>query len=154
MKLDVLSNRFTNWLRSKGKSSSMPEEAPLDQARLWAEQQRLTQRLVHGCAFTLLALLAWSAIATVPQAAHGEARVVPSQRLQVVQAVDGGVINAVYVREGQQVKAGDTLIVVESMKMEFSITAPHDATVHKLLCREGAPVAAGQDVLVLVEATV
>ena len=60
----------------------------------------------------------------------------------------------VAVREGQQVKAGDTLIVVESMKMEFSITAPHDATVHKLLCREGAPVAAGQDVLVLVEATV
>ena len=59
----------------------------------------------------------------------------------------------VAVREGQQVKAGETLIVVESMKMEFSITAPHDATVHKLLCREGAPVAAGQDVLVLVELT-
>ena len=121
MKLDVLSNRFTNWLRSKGKSSSMPEEAPLDQARLWAEQQRLTQRLVNGCAFTLLALLAWSAIATVPQAAHGEARVVPSQRLQVVQAVDGGVINAVYVREGQQVKAGDKLVQIDITRFSSSL---------------------------------
>ena len=57
----------------------------------------------------------------------------------------------VAVREGQHVKAGDTLIVVESMKMEFSIPAPHDAIVHKLLCREGAPVAAGQDVLILID---
>jgi membrane fusion protein, adhesin transport system len=121
MKLDVLSNRLRNWLRAKGKSSSMPNEAPLDQARLWAEQQRLTQRLVHGCAFTLLALLAWSAIATVPQAAHGEARVVPSQRLQVVQAVDGGVINAVYVREGQQVKAGDKLVQIDITRFSSSL---------------------------------
>ena len=56
----------------------------------------------------------------------------------------------VLVSEGQRVAAGDVLLVVESMKMEFSVLAPQDATVHRLMCREGAPVAAGQDVLVLV----
>ncbi len=62
-----------------------------------------------------------------------------------------GSVWKVGVTEGQQVKAGDVLLVIESMKMEFNVLAPADATVHKLLCREGAPVAAGQDVLVLVE---
>jgi urea carboxylase len=54
------------------------------------------------------------------------------------------------VKQGDTVKAGDVLIIVESMKMEFNVLAPFDATVHQLLCREGAPVAAGQEVLVLI----
>ncbi|MEZ5665004.1 MAG: urea carboxylase [Burkholderiaceae bacterium] len=61
-----------------------------------------------------------------------------------------GSVWKVLVNEGQQVQAGDVLLVVESMKMEFNVLAPADATVHRLMCREGAPVAAGQDVLVLV----
>ncbi len=69
----------------------------------------------------------------------------------VASSVPGSVWQ-VLVSEGQQVQAGDVLMVVESMKMEFSVLAPATATVHRLMCREGAPVAAGQDVLVLVEA--
>ncbi|MEH6997594.1 MAG: HlyD family type I secretion periplasmic adaptor subunit [Limnobacter sp.] len=114
-------NTFKTWLFERGDQQPMPAEAPLDQSRLWAEQQKLTERLVRGCAFTLLALLAWSAIATVPQAAHGEARVVPSQRLQVIQAVDGGVINEVYVREGQLVKAGDKLVQIDITRFSSSL---------------------------------
>lgn len=114
-------NTFKTWLFERGDQQPLPAEAPLDQSRLWTEQQKLTERLVRGCAFTLLALLAWSAIATVPQAAHGEARVVPSQRLQVIQAVDGGVINEVYVREGQLVKAGDKLVQIDITRFSSSL---------------------------------
>lgn len=56
----------------------------------------------------------------------------------------------VAVTEGQQVQAGDVLLVIESMKMEFSLIAPAAATVHRLMCTKGATVAAGQNVLVLV----
>jgi urea carboxylase len=59
----------------------------------------------------------------------------------------------VAVSEGQQVSEGDVLLVIESMKMEFSVLAPADGTIHKLLCAQGSPVAAGQNVLVLVEET-
>jgi urea carboxylase len=55
----------------------------------------------------------------------------------------------VQVKSGQQVKAGDTLVIVESMKMEFNLLAPEDGEVLQVLCREGGPVSAGQDVLVL-----
>ncbi|MCR2746877.1 HlyD family type I secretion periplasmic adaptor subunit [Limnobacter parvus] len=121
MKIKPKLKQVKNWFMGRSGEYHMPAEASLDQSRLWAEQQVLTKRLVHCCAFTLLALLAWSAIATVPQAAHGEARVVPSQRLQVIQAVDGGIINDVFVREGQLVKAGDKLVQIDITRFSSSL---------------------------------
>ena len=121
MKIQHHAQRIVDWLAGRNEEHHMPATAGLDQSRLWYEQQVLTKRLVHGCALTLLALLAWSAIATVPQAAHGEARVVPSQRLQVIQAVDGGVINQVFVREGQLVKAGDKLVQIDITRFSSSL---------------------------------
>ena len=55
------------------------------------------------------------------------------------------------VSEGTRVAAGAVLAIIESMKMEISVTAPCAGRVHKLFCREGGAVAAGQDLLVLVE---
>ena len=55
------------------------------------------------------------------------------------------------VSEGTRVAAGAVLAIIESMKMEISVTAPCAGRVYKLFCREGSPVAAGQDLLVMVE---
>jgi urea carboxylase len=60
----------------------------------------------------------------------------------------------VAVSVGQQVQAGDELLVIESMKMEFNLLAPANATVHSLMCAQGGSVAAGQNVLVLIDETV
>jgi urea carboxylase len=56
------------------------------------------------------------------------------------------------VGEGDHVAAGDTLLVVESMKMEFAVTAPCDGTVWRVACAEGAPVGAGQQAVVILPA--
>jgi urea carboxylase len=66
----------------------------------------------------------------------------------VVSQVSGGVWS-VLVRAGAMVKAGDALLVVESMKMEITVHAPCDGLVHEVLCIEGQSVSAGQ-ALVLV----
>lgn len=50
------------------------------------------------------------------------------------------------------VRAGDTLVILEAMKMEQQITAPRDGIVTGLLCKEGDQVAAGQELVVLQEA--
>lgn len=53
------------------------------------------------------------------------------------------------VKEGQQVERGQTLCILESMKMEIEITAPERGTVEELLRTEGQPVAAGQALTIM-----
>jgi len=54
----------------------------------------------------------------------------------------------VAVGAGQMVKAGDTLVIVESMKMEMLVTAPTDGLVVEMRCAEGRAVATGQTLVV------
>ena len=117
------------WIRNKIQAQSWLQDkevqpiSELDilQARDLAHGQVLAKRLIQICCATLLCLLVWAAIAKVPQAAHGEARVITSQRLQVVQAVDGGIITDVLVQEGQLVKAGQTLLQIDTTRFSSSL---------------------------------
>ncbi|MDD1015129.1 acetyl/propionyl/methylcrotonyl-CoA carboxylase subunit alpha [Pseudomonas rubra] len=59
-----------------------------------------------------------------------------------------GNIVRVLVEVGQAVEAGTQLVVLEAMKMEHSIRAPHAGTVKALFCQEGEMVSEG---VVLVE---
>ncbi|MBU2158005.1 MAG: acetyl/propionyl/methylcrotonyl-CoA carboxylase subunit alpha [Gammaproteobacteria bacterium] len=54
-----------------------------------------------------------------------------------------GSIVRVLVEAGQQVEAGTALVVLEAMKMEHSIRAPHAGTVKALYCSEGEMVSEG-----------
>jgi acetyl-CoA carboxylase biotin carboxyl carrier protein len=49
---------------------------------------------------------------------------------------------------GQTVSAGDTLVILESMKMEMPVEATAGGTVKEIRCQEGQPVNEG-DVLVV-----
>lgn len=61
-----------------------------------------------------------------------------------------GNVFKVLVKAGQQVSAGDVLIVVEAMKMETDIKAEHDGKVVSVEASEGDSIAAG-DTLLTVE---
>ena len=50
-------------------------------------------------------------------------------------------------RDGEAVQRGDLLMVLESMKMELAITAPHDGIVDGLSLRVGDKIARGQALL-------
>jgi 3-methylcrotonyl-CoA carboxylase alpha subunit len=50
---------------------------------------------------------------------------------------------AINVAPGQEVKTGDVLIVLEAMKMELAVTAPHDARVQHIGCKVGELVQPG-----------
>ena len=54
-----------------------------------------------------------------------------------------GTILAVNVKDGQAVKSGDVLMVLEAMKMENEILAPCDGTVSGVAVAKGATVETG-----------
>lgn len=67
----------------------------------------------------------------------------------VVTAPMPGNINAVKVSVGDQVKAGDGLVILEAMKMENEITAPVDGVIKEVKVQKGQTVNNG-DVLVVI----
>ena len=60
-----------------------------------------------------------------------------------------GVILRVEVSQGQAVKSGQLLLVMEAMKMENEILAPRDGTVAQILVQKGATVDTGAPLLIL-----
>ena len=62
-----------------------------------------------------------------------------------------GVVLQVMVAVGDRVSAGDKLIVLESMKMEIVVSAPHAGIVDAIFCAEGQNVDGGQHLIVLKE---
>jgi oxaloacetate decarboxylase alpha subunit len=77
--------------------------------------------------------------------ASGGAAVPAAVGGMVIPAPVAGTIIRYAVDEGAQVKAGDTVIIIESMKMELDIKATHDGKVH-FLAAAGTQVAAQQPV--------
>ena len=55
-----------------------------------------------------------------------------------------GTILKVNVKEGDTVKAGDSVVILEAMKMENDITAPRNGVVKKLFVNEKQTVAKGE----------
>ena len=62
--------------------------------------------------------------------------------VKVSAAVPGKVVKIV-ASVGQSVKAGDSVVIVESMKMEIPVVAPQDGTIASIDVAEGAAVENG-----------
>ena len=74
-----------------------------------------------------------------PKAEAPKPAAAPAAGLQVKSPLPGSVIK-VLVSEGQAVKKGDTLLTLESMKMENAIMAEQDGTVKQLAVTPGQNV--------------
>jgi len=68
---------------------------------------------------------------------------------QALSAPMPSTVIAVRVKAGDQVRSGDTVILLEAMKMELPIRAPSDGVVAAVHCREGELVQADVPLLEL-----
>ena len=60
-----------------------------------------------------------------------------------------GTVWQVKAKSGDRVEPGDTLVVIESMKMEIPVLAEDGGTVQEILVKEKDPVAEGQVVAII-----
>jgi membrane fusion protein, adhesin transport system len=74
------------------------------------------QTIVRAALAVTALLLVWAALAHVDEVTRGDARVIPSRQLQVVQSLDGGIVSEIKVREGEIVEAGQLLLRVEETR--------------------------------------
>jgi len=57
-----------------------------------------------------------------------------------------GKVFKIVAAEGDAVKSGDTLVILEAMKMEIPVVAPADGTVSSIVVSEGEDLASGATV--------
>ena len=67
---------------------------------------------------------------------------------QVVSPMPGTIVK-MNVKAGDSIKGGEVLAVLEAMKMENEIMAPHDAKIVQVLVETGAKVDTGTPIIVL-----
>ncbi|MEM9731882.1 MAG: HlyD family type I secretion periplasmic adaptor subunit [Pseudomonadota bacterium] len=67
------------------------------------------------------ALIAWAAWFEIEEVTTGLGRVIPSSQVQVIQTLEGGIVQAIEVKEGETVEAGATLIQIDDTGFSSSL---------------------------------
>lgn len=97
--------------------------------------------LISSCAM-LLALLVWAHFAILDEVKRGEGKVIPARQIQVVQSLEGGIIDQILVNEGDMVQQGQTLMRINDTKFasEFGEVRERRAAVAARVARLAAEV--------------
>lgn len=73
-------------------------------------------RLLLAIALGLAAFVAWAATYKIEETARATGRVIPSQQVQIVQSLEGGIVRNIAVAEGDVVAQGDVLMQIDDTR--------------------------------------
>ncbi|MBP0944110.1 HlyD family type I secretion periplasmic adaptor subunit [Pseudomonas sp. 20GA0068] len=68
----------------------------------------------------LLSALLWAGFAVLEEVTTSEGKAIPSSKVQVIQNLEGGIVTDIFVREGQVVNKGDTLLRLDDTRFMSS----------------------------------
>ncbi len=98
---------------------------------------------------TVAAAPAPVAAAPAPAAVAAPAPAAPVGSGEAITSPLPGTVLDIKVQNGQNVKSGDVMVVIEAMKMENEIVAPRDGVVSTVATTKGATVESGTPLLYL-----
>lgn len=109
---------FENWSHKQSSDNWITdaEWARINQYPLRAKT------LLYSILVVIIILIIWAANAPLDEISRGEGKVIPSQKLQTLQSLDGGLVQEILVREGQNVQKGDLLIKVNPTRFIASFS--------------------------------
>jgi adhesin transport system membrane fusion protein len=85
---------------------------------LRARTTRFAHILTLGVCIFCFLFLVWAHFAKLEEVTRGDARVVPSSKIQVVQNLEGGIVAELAVHDGQIVQKGDVLLRIANTSAE------------------------------------
>jgi len=73
-------------------------------------------RVIKIWIFTFLALILWASFAYIDEITRGDGKVIPYGQNQVIQNLEGGIVESILVTEGEAVKAGQVILKISNAK--------------------------------------
>ncbi len=111
----IVDSMFARWIPETDASAEASWEQDVHQAFIDQNPIR-TRAMLYGVVVVLVLLLVWSAFAEVDELTRGEGKVIPSRQIQVVQSLDGGIVQEILVREGDIVEPGQLLVRLDNTR--------------------------------------
>jgi adhesin transport system membrane fusion protein len=102
----------TKWATTANERQDL-DFASDSEAALFDAPSKGKSRFLVVCLALFAALLLWAAFAQLDEVTRGEGRVIPSSKRQVIQNLEGGIVKALYVREGDKVTKGQVLLRID-----------------------------------------
>ena len=76
---------------------------------------RAATGLLFTIIFLVVAFVFWASLSRVEEITRGQGQVVPSRDIQIVQSLEGGIVEAILVKQGEIVKQGDVLLRISDV---------------------------------------
>jgi adhesin transport system membrane fusion protein len=104
------------WPVGNGKKYSRTDIEFMDSlsAAVLSDNPSKTNILLYAVALVVISLIVWANYAELDERTQGLGRLIPSRQIQVIQNLEGGIIKEIKVIEGQAVKKGQILVVIDS----------------------------------------
>ncbi|MBB4863401.1 adhesin transport system membrane fusion protein [Pseudomonas nitritireducens] len=90
------------------------------QAALISQKTTASTVVLLLIAAVFTGIIVWAYFARVEEITKGEARVIPSSREQVIQSLEGGILEQMNVKEGDVVEAGQVLLKIDPTRANAS----------------------------------
>lgn len=129
---ETLSHHVDVWREAMAAERARPKRTPLAEAELafLPAALEITERpaapAARFTAFTIMGFftisIAWASIGELDVVAVAAGRIIPSDRVQVIQPLETSIVRAIHVREGQRVAKDDVLIELEAAGAQSDLT--------------------------------
>ncbi|MCL1140930.1 HlyD family type I secretion periplasmic adaptor subunit [Shewanella pneumatophori] len=80
------------------------------------EGAKRANQVIMLVAALIVVTIVWASFAKLEEVVVGEGRVVPTQAVQQIESLDGGILKQVLVKEGQTVTAGQPLLILDELR--------------------------------------
>lgn len=77
----------------------------------------------------------WAYSAKIDELARGEGKVIPSEKIQKIQSLDGGIVSDILVHEGQIVKKNQPLMNIDQTRFQASLDENRQTYIHLLITK-------------------
>ncbi|WP_175253590.1 HlyD family type I secretion periplasmic adaptor subunit [Pseudomonas sp. BMW13] len=105
-----------NYLGSLREKRQDTEFMPEVEGAILEDSPWLTRLTVWSVCACVLAALVWAHFAVLEEVTTGQGKAIPSSKVQVIQNLEGGIVSEIFVREGQVVNKGDTLLRLDDTR--------------------------------------
>ncbi len=103
-------------------------------AAVLSDNQSRSNMILYILAIVAITVIAWVNYAELDERTRGTGRVIPSRKIQVLQNLEGGIVEEIRVNEGDAVTRGQILVIIDDTGAGSSF-AESDTMIHALKAR-------------------